>query len=131
MATNRTTILATTALWACLIATCTDAKYLEIVRPSKEDRSLGEVRGLEDIALEEFGATPASNKMPLQRCQGDCDTDDDVSLHGWKGAVFLACTQPRTLTLLFQRFFFCACSVRGILCATNEHLAVVEMYQVA
>ena len=38
-----------------------------------------EARHLQGVELEGHGGSPASEHLPLQLCEGDCDDDDDVS----------------------------------------------------
>jgi hypothetical protein len=49
-------------------------KVLGVVykRPRQRNRFLKQLIGL--------GGTPPARSFPLQECEGDCDTDDDVSL---------------------------------------------------
>ena len=42
------------------------------------------------IKLVGYGGSPPTSVFPLQRCEGDCDVDSDVSCF-WKGIVGLLC----------------------------------------
>lgn len=68
--------LATAGLVACFLGPL-EAKPLEVVtKQGSLQPRIGGLRQLQELAG--FGADP--NNLPLDLCQGDCDTNDDVSV---------------------------------------------------
>ena len=68
--TQKLTLGATVGLCIGLLVAADAVRPVQIVNARP-------VRKLNGISLEGFGGTPDSSLFPLQKCQGDCDTDDD------------------------------------------------------
>jgi hypothetical protein len=59
-----------------------DGKHIETVVVDRVEDGFGGLRhGRKLTDLEGFGGTPSQEHFPLQKCQGDCDEDSDVSGH--------------------------------------------------